>query len=106
MSYKLQYLPVARKDMIDIVQCISLKLSNPDAAYRIADEFVAKAKSLRDMPYTYPVYLPIRPLKQEFRKAVVRNYLMFYWVDEEEKLITVAKVVYVKRNYCCGQAFL
>ena len=72
--YKLEYLPVARKDMIEIVRYISRELQNPD-------------------------YQPIRSLKHEYRKILVQNYLMFYWVDEEEKLVTVARVVYAKRDY-------
>ena len=32
--YKLEYLPVARKDMIEIVRYISRELQNPDAAVR------------------------------------------------------------------------
>ena len=36
--YKLEYLPVARKDMIEIVRYISRELQNPDAADRLAVE--------------------------------------------------------------------
>ena len=78
--YKLEYLPVARKDMLEIVRYISRELQNPDAADRLAVEL-------------------IRPLKHEYRKILVQNYLMFYWVDEEKKLVTVARVVYAKRDY-------
>ena len=33
--YKLEYLPVARKDMLEIVRYISRELQNPDAADRL-----------------------------------------------------------------------
>ena len=90
--YKLEYLPVARKDMIEIVRYISRELQNPDAADRLAVELVNAAESA-------PAYQPIRSLKHEYRKILVQNYLMFYWVDEEERLVTVARVVYAKRDY-------
>ena len=86
--YKLEYLPVARKDMIEIVRYISRELQNPDAA-----------ESVLTFPYAAPAYQPIRSLKHEYRKILVQNYLMFYWVDEEERLVTVARVVYAKRDY-------
>ena len=35
----------------------------------------------------------------EYRKTVVENYLMFYWVDEPGKTVTVARVIYGKRDY-------
>ena len=43
--YKLEYLPVARKDMIEIVRYISRELQNPDAADRLAVELVNAAAS-------------------------------------------------------------
>ena len=97
--YRLEYLPIARKDMLDIVKYISMELQNPDAANHLAVEMVDVAESLVTFPYTTPAYQPIRPLKHEYRKILVQNFLMFYWVDEEKKLVTVARVVYAKRDY-------
>lgn len=97
--YKLEYLPSARKDMLEIVEYISVKLQDPVAAENLAVELVKAAESVLIFPYSAPVYQPIRPLKHEYRKIVVKNYLMFYWVDEEKKLVTVARVVYAKRDY-------
>lgn len=97
--YKLEYLPVARKDMLEIVRYISGELQNPDTAARLAVELVDAAESVLTFPYATPAYQPIRPLKHEYRKIFVQNYLMFYWVDEEKKLVTVARVVYAKRDY-------
>ena len=99
--YKLEYLPVARKDMLEIVRYISRELQNPDAVNRLAVELVKAAEGVLHFPYATPVYQPIRPSNHEYRKILVQNYLMFYWVDEEKKLVTVARVVYAKRN--CGR---
>lgn len=94
--YKLEYLPAARKDMIEIIQYISQESKNPDAAELLAVEMVNAAENALKFPYTSPVYHPIRPLKYEYRKISVKNYLMFYWVDEEKKLVTAARVVYCR----------
>lgn len=96
--YKLEYLPVALKDMLAIVRYIRLELYNPDAANRLALELVNAAENVLNFPYASPVYQPIRPLKHEYRKIPVQNFLMFYWVDEEKKLVTIARVVYAKRD--------
>lgn len=69
------------------------------AAEKLADEMIETADRLAAFPYSNAVYFPIRPLKKEYRKRMVQNYLMFYWVDEEEKCVTLAGVVYVRRNY-------
>ena len=97
--YKLEYLPTALNDMIEIVNYISAELKNPIAANRLSEEFIKAAERLADFPYSTPVYNPLRPLKHEYRKTAVDNYIMFYWVDETNKVITVARVVYGKRDY-------
>ena len=42
--YKLEYLPVARKDMLEIVRYISRELQNPDAADRLAGSWSMQRK--------------------------------------------------------------
>lgn len=97
--YKLEYLPVARRDMIEIVRYISLELQNPTAADQLAMELIEAGDSIPKFPYANPAFIPIRPLKHEYRKLLVQNYFMFYWVDEVKKLVTVARVVYARRDY-------
>lgn len=97
--YNLEYLPIARQDMIEIVQYISRELGNPLAADRLATELIEAGDGIPTFPYANPPYTPIRPLKHEYRKLLVRNYYMFYWVDEDKKMVTIARVVYAKRAF-------
>lgn len=97
--YDLQYLPLASRDMVEAVRYISGKLKNPVAAEKLAVELIKAGDDIQAFPYAAPVHMPIRPLEHEYRKRLVHNYLMFYWVDEEKKLVTVARVIYAKRNY-------
>ena len=93
--YKLEYLPLSRRDMIEVVRYVG----NPMAARRLAQELIEAGDHILDFPYANPVYIPIRPLKREYRRIRVHNYIMFYWVDEGKKLVTIARVVYGKRDY-------
>lgn len=97
--YTLEYLPIAKKDMSEIAEYIGVKLSNPIAADNLAEKMVGEAEKLIDMPYKCSVYISPRPLKYEYRKLLVNNYIMFYYVDESKKLITIARVIYAKRDY-------
>ena len=97
--YSLEYLPVARRDMIEITRYMSVELGNPTAADRLATELIEAGDKIPTFPYASPAYTPIRPLKHEYRKLLVQNYFMFYWVDEDKKLITVARVVYARRDF-------
>lgn len=97
--YNLEYLPVACQDMVEIVRYISRELNNPAAVDRLAVELIEAGDGIPAFPYANPAYIAIRPLKHEYRKLLVQNYLMFYWVNEEKKLVTVARVIYAKRDY-------
>lgn len=97
--YKLEYLPIALQDIVEIVNYISHTLKNQESASNLAESFIEKAESLLKFPYKNPVCQLIRPLKYEYRKILVENYIMFYRVDEEKKLVTIARVIYAKRDF-------
>jgi len=97
--YRLTFLPIAKQDMTDIVSYISNELSSPVAAAALADEMIEAAERLCDFPYINIVHQTTKPLKQEYRKLLVKNYIMFYWVNEKKKLITIARVIYARRDY-------
>ena len=48
--YTIEYLPIARRDMVDIAKYIGVKLANPDAAERLAEKMVESAEDLANMP--------------------------------------------------------
>ena len=97
--YKVEFLPIALNDMVEIVSYIGQTLQNPIAADNLSNEFLKAAERLEKFPYSNAVYVPLRSLKHEYRKLIVKNYLMFYWVDEDKKVVTVSRVVYAKRDY-------
>lgn len=97
--YKIEYLPSARQDMIDIAYYISHELCNLSVAEKLSVDFIEAVDRLQLFPYANAVYIPIRPLKHEYRKLLVQNYIVFYRVDEEIKRVTVARVIYARRDY-------
>ena len=99
MAYQLAFLPVARRDMTDIVRYISRELLNPTAADALATQMIEAAEGLCDFPYANAVHQILSPLKHEYRKLMVKNYVIFYWVDEKDKLITIARAMYGRRDY-------
>ena len=48
--YRLEYLPVAWQDMIEIVRYISQELKNPDAADRLAFQMIQLRKQSLNFP--------------------------------------------------------
>lgn len=98
--YNVEFLPIANKDITDALQYISKKLDNKIAAKNLVKEIEKAINSLDEFPYSNPLYIPIRPLKTEYRKMPVKNYILFYTVtvDESKKTVTVYRFIYSSRS--------
>jgi len=97
--YKPSYLEAARQDIVEIANYITNELKNPIAASQLVKEIINTVNKICAFPYMYPLYFPLDNLKKEYRKVSVKNYLLFYFVDEENKLVSVARVIYARRDY-------
>lgn len=96
--YKLVYLPIAKSDIDNIIHYIAINLQNKSAAKKLAESFIDGANSILNFPYGSSIYQPMGILKNEYRSIRIKNFLMFYTIDEKEKLVIVVRVLYQKRN--------
>ena len=96
--YKLEFLPIAKNDLLEIVGYIGNELQNPVAAERFVEKLFSAAEELCGFPYAHQVYIPIKPLENEYRRVLVGNYFLFYTVDERKKTVTVVRVIYARRD--------
>ena len=96
--YKVEFLPVAKQDLREIALYISNELCNPTVAVNLVEEIIEATEKLLEFPYSHQVYYPIRPLKKEYRRIPIKNYMIFYTVDEQKKNVTVSRIIYAKRN--------
>ena len=84
--------------MDEIIYYISNKLNNPTAALNLANDFIEEANNILEFPYGNSEYKPIKKLKNKYRKSKVKNYNIFYTIDEENKTIIIARVLHQKMN--------
>lgn len=97
-KYGYQLTQKADADLDDIVEYIAVELANPKAA----SDFVNKLQNAIEEARTFPEsgslisneYLPIT----EVRKKPVGNYIMYYLQDSAEKMISVLRIIYGRRN--------
>ena len=85
--YRIEFLPIAKKDIEDIIYYISYDLKNITAAKKLRDLFMSGIDNILEFPYGNAVYKPIGVLKNEYRSYKIKNFLMFYTINEKEKLI-------------------
>lgn len=97
--YRLEILPVALANLSDIAHYIAFTLHNPTSADRITDEILDSLEKLRSNPHICQVYEEVDGLQQEYRRLVVGKYVVFYWIEEEKNLVTVAHICYGATDY-------
>ena len=96
--YKIEILPIAKKDVDNIIYYISYHLKNLIASRKLRDLFINGLNHIMEFPYSNPVYKPTHNLKYEYRSYKIKNFLIFYTIDEKNKIITIVRVLYQKMD--------
>ena len=87
MTYKIKYLPLAVQDLNDIARYLSGFY--PQTAHRVLKEMREKIAKLGDTPRMCEVYAP----DSTYRKLVADQYLVFYCVREETRIVEIHRVL-------------
>ncbi|MCL5070063.1 MAG: type II toxin-antitoxin system RelE/ParE family toxin [Actinobacteria bacterium] len=94
--YKIRYLPIAQKDLQDIVLYILKSLKSPKVAMDFIDILDKSILRLKQYPYSSKLYQPQEPLGTEYRFLPVKNYLIFYIVTENT--VEIHRIIYAKMD--------
>ena len=96
--YRLEYLDTASKDLDDIIFYIKNYLFNRTAASNLIESIEQELRNILLFPYANSICTFKGKLYKEYRKAKVKNYYIFYNINEETKTITIVRFIYSKRN--------
>lgn len=97
-TYKVRITKQAKEHLILIRDYISTELKQPTIAKEIIRVLKAEIYSLEYMPHR------IRCIDEEpwrdlgFRKVRVKNYYIYFWINENKKEVDVIAIIYVKMN--------
>ena len=92
--YKIVYLPTARQQLEGAVIYIAIDLNAPDAAMKLADEVDEAVQKLKEMPYRFPIYHTLYAMKHEIRFFTVKNYNVYYVIDEDTKTVEIWRILH------------
>ncbi len=87
MTYKIKYLPLAVQDLNDIARYLSEFY--PKTASCILKEMREKITKLGDTPKMCEIYR----LDPTYRRMVVDQYLAFYRVNDETRVVEIHRVL-------------
>ncbi len=99
MQYSIVYTRLAKSDIGEIVTYISETLKAPKAALNLVSALEKSIKALEKFPYAHQVYITNKILENEYRFIPVKNYLVFYRVEEDKKKVVISRVFYGSMNY-------
>jgi addiction module RelE/StbE family toxin len=97
--YQIEITDPASRDLYEIGNYITKELSEPEAALRVVNGIADAIFSLEEMPYRNLLVRDETLSLHGIRKTIVGNYLVFYIIFEEEKTVTIIRILYYKRDW-------
>ena len=96
-EYNVLFSDTADKDLEDIVEYLSN--FSPNIARRYYDEIMSKSLSLSIMPHRCPLVRDEFLREKGYRWLSIRNYTLFFVIDEVNNVVDVRAIMYSKREY-------
>ena len=96
--YQVIILPEAQQDIRSIVLYVARELAAPQAALNLQEEFEKEIKSLAKMPKRIKTVDEQLWNDAGIRKTRVKNYYIYFLVDDEEMAVKVNAVIYTGRD--------
>ncbi len=99
MKYNVHIANTAKSDIVKAADYIEFALKNPAAAGRLLDKVDAVIKKLGTFPCRNPIVDDTILAARGIRFIPVNNYLLFYFVSEEEAAVHIVRFLYAKSNW-------
>jgi len=98
-KYIIKFTPKAADDLEEIYRYISEKLFAEDSALRLLEKIEKNILKLRDYPLSGSLVTDEFLKQKRYRKLIVDNYVVFYVVNEYEKLVVIMRILYGRQKY-------
>lgn len=98
-KYNIQITEPAENDLRQIRNYISEELLEPSIANRLVNKIGEAIFTLEEMPVRNAFVSDEGFAAQGIRKILVENYIIFYIISEESKMITILRILYCRRHW-------
>lgn len=98
MRYEVKLTVQAIGQIEEAVQYISKILLEPETARKWADTLQCEIEKLDTMPSRYPLTDEEPWHTKGIRKMPVKNFLVYYLVNEKKKAVWITAVIYGRRD--------
>lgn len=97
--YFLNISELAENDILSTIKYIANVLTAPMAANKLLDEIEKYEGILEDTPDIYPRVPDEYLARRGLRYVMIKNFMMFFTVNEEEKTVNVIRFLYGRRDW-------
>ena len=98
-KYRVYISEPAENDLRNIVRYISAQLSAPITALKMMDSIEKAINELAFMPQKCLFVVDERLAMLGYHKLVVKNYIVFFTIDEQLKFVDIERILYSRRNW-------
>lgn len=98
MRYEVKITAQSIEQIEEIVQYISKNLSAPETAREWADALQREIRKLNSMPSRHPLVEEEPWHNRGIRKMPFKNFIVYYLIDENKKVVWVTAVIYGRRD--------
>ena len=97
-EYKVKVTRQAKEHLALIREYIATELKDPIIAKRILELLKSEMMSLQTMPYRVKLIGEQPWCELGFRRIRVKNYYVYFCVDDSRKEVQILAVIYVRRD--------
>ncbi|MDA3834456.1 MAG: type II toxin-antitoxin system RelE/ParE family toxin [Spirochaetales bacterium] len=97
--YKVNYTTPAQEDLVSIMKYISSILKAPTAAEDLLDKIEKETEILEENPLIFPFSQDEYITKHGIRYMLIKNYFIFYTIDEDSKTVSIIRIMYARRDW-------
>lgn len=97
-KYTVKITQQAQEQIREIVSYIRFTLQAPETAMKMLDTLQEEIASLDQFPNRVPLTEEEPWRSQGIHKFPVKNYLIYFWVDEETKKVQIIGAVYGRKD--------
>lgn len=97
-QYDIHITTHAEQAMREIASYIAVDLQVPETAMQMLRTFQVEIAKLKMMPQRIPL-TPEEPWHNVgSRRMLVKNYNIYFWIDDEKSIVQITDVIYGRRN--------
>ncbi len=98
-NYRVDVSESAENDLRNIVRYINAQLSAPMTASKMMTTVEEAIADLMVIPQKHPPVTDERLAMIGYRKLLVKNYIVFFMIDEKSKVVDVERILYARRDW-------